>query len=759
MRWLAARVPFLPLALGAALGILLADNFTLIISGGLIPSAVAVLVAAILFAADRVMFRALILFFAGAVLFGAIHAREINRNTRGLPPTRTVALVHGMVESAPRLTPDEDDQQPARFLFRIRQAEIGQRKIEAARGRLIYLSLRQPDDLGRTLRLGDELILRGSLSPLGASRNPSVFDSAEYRWRQGITHQLNVTFPRRDLRIIDTGEAPWYLRASAFLQETIEEALYYQVADEKDAAIISSLVMGGSGGRLPVEAREIFRHTGTLHLFAVSGLHVGMVAAIVFVVFSAFGVNRRQLVCAIAAVLFLYCLVAGFRPSVVRASLMLSIVAWGYSLGRGPHVLNSWAAAMVMILLLDTQQLFATGFQLSFTVVFGLIIGTAPLYRFLARLYLPDPFIPRRLWTGRHRLTTCAGNYLNGLFSTSFVAGLFSFPIILWQFNLLTPLSVLPNMVAVPLAFGCMILAMGSILVFPALPVVAAGLNAANSAILGIILSVLTFFESLPFTHQYQDPDRLFAKREPAARMIIFALPGEEAAMFLQTDRGKKVLIDCGRPESVSRIIAPALLSYGLSEVDYLFATHGDADQLAGAVRAMEEFSIERVFINAIDRRSATMRELTAYLEKHPSVESELFHADREELRLSDRVTFKAIHPPANPDFRFGDDAAMVLQMRIEDWRVLFMSDNGLRTETEFLQKEGVPRCELLISTGHASDPSGSTEFIRATQAKVVIGSGHGLTTDEHGAMIIEFFPEEIIGRGHASGTVFRLTR
>ena len=161
--------------------------------------------------------------------------------------------------------------------------------------------------------------------------------------------------------------------------------------------LISGMVLGARD-ETPDEIEEQFQQTGTLHLFAVSGLNVAIVAQLLWIIAIAARVPRRWAIALIIPALFFYAAITGLNTSSVRAALMGAILLGGFFVERKVLPVNSVAAAAFLILCYDTNQLFSTGFQLSFAVVLAIIILADRLYRWLLRWWEPDPFLPGGSW-------------------------------------------------------------------------------------------------------------------------------------------------------------------------------------------------------------------------------------------------------------------------------------------------------------------------------------------------------------------------
>src|SRR5207245_675038 len=137
---------------------------------------------------------------------------------------------------------------------------------------------------------------------------------------------------------------------------------------------------------------------------AVAGLHVGIVAALLWMVATIARLSRKSAAALIIPLLLFYAAVTGLHVSSMRAAVMSSILLGGFFFDRRGFVLNSLAAAAVLLLCWDTNELFSTGFQLSFAVVGAIVLLADPLCRSLERWSVADPFLPRVLVRGPRRL-------------------------------------------------------------------------------------------------------------------------------------------------------------------------------------------------------------------------------------------------------------------------------------------------------------------------------------------------------------------
>src|SRR5439155_145330 len=195
---------------------------------------------------------------------------------------------------------------------------------------------------------------------------------------------------------------------------------------------------------------------------------------------------------------------------------MSSILLGGFFFERKVFALNSLAAAAFIILCWDTNELFSTGFQLSFAVVGAIILLADPLFGFLRRWGAPDSFLPRVLLHGPRRLLNVCFEWLCRGASVSLAAWIGSLPLIFWYFHLVTPSSLFANLLVVPIAFFILAIALLSLLATPFLTWLAVVFNNANWLLAQLVLGIVQLFAQIPGGHFYIErphwPEKLTAK-------------------------------------------------------------------------------------------------------------------------------------------------------------------------------------------------------------------------------------------------------
>ncbi|PWU09778.1 MAG: hypothetical protein C5B47_02995 [Verrucomicrobia bacterium] len=343
---------------------------------------------------------------------------------------------------------------------------------------------------------------------IGRMRLVEKVRSHQSRRADGIKRRAWLSFLGVDLEAYQVAATQplilpkkWHIhRVFELARKRIEEAVSRGIEkNNSEVALIRALTLGASSETEKMLA-EAFRRTGTYHIFSVSGLHVGMVAAIVWQTLRTLGAPHLTVVSLTIFSLFFYAGIAQFRPPALRAACMASILLAGTCIWRQAFVINSLAAAALCLLGWNTELLFRPGFQLSFIVVVTIALLAPPLYKFARRFWLPDPFVPRVLLTPLQRIWERFGLAVAAVVSVSTAAWVGSTPLLLWHFQSVSFSALFVNPLIVPLAFLLLSLAALTLLCDLFLGAwVASIFSHINLAIASGILAIVQWAAKLPW--------------------------------------------------------------------------------------------------------------------------------------------------------------------------------------------------------------------------------------------------------------------
>ena len=328
------------------------------------------------------------------------------------------------------------------------------------------------------LKPGEVIIFNQPPQFIQNNNNPYEFDYKYYMARRNIYRQVYLSKDK-------WRNAPF--RTSFSLNILAEKTRLHlmniyraQNIGEKEFDVLSALTLGYKRGLDP-DTKRIFSSAGAMHVLAVSGLHVGIIFLVIKFLFG-FLRNRKigRVVYVFTAILALwsFAFIAGLSPSVKRAATMFTFMVIGESIKRHSGTYNALAASAFFLLLLNPNNLFEAGFQLSYSAVFGIVF----LQPRLAGVFHFSYKVPRFFW---------------GLLTVSVAAQIATFPATAFYFNQfpayfwLSNLLVIPAvMILIPLGFG--------LLLFHWVPVIADSITVIVEYVLIQLIQFLTLIENLP---------------------------------------------------------------------------------------------------------------------------------------------------------------------------------------------------------------------------------------------------------------------
>lgn len=287
--------------------------------------------------------------------------------------------------------------------------------------------------------------------------------------RDGLTRLRLNTGESRSERLVAADSSSWLARVShARRLATARVAL--GIESWGDVPALNQAILLGHRQTLSPALRRIFVNSGTIHVFAISGLHIVLVAAVLSLVISTLGVPRPYWVIALAPPLIFYTVITGARPSAVRACLMTLLYFTGPLFSRKPSGVAALAGTVLLVYGAQPWLLYDVGCTLSFVVMAGLITLCPPFCQIGQRFSHCDVFTQRAVLFEaagsmyRAKGLKMAGTLLRGLtdaLAVSVAAWLSSIPLTAHYFGRVTPGGVFANLIVGPCAFvivvaGCL---------------------------------------------------------------------------------------------------------------------------------------------------------------------------------------------------------------------------------------------------------------------------------------------------------------
>ncbi|CAN5239907.1 DNA internalization-related competence protein ComEC/Rec2 [soil metagenome] len=707
--WWLRAYPLAAAAVAAATGILLAPW----IAGS--PSSVPLLLAVTLGAAAGGIFdgqRRWMVLVAVAGGYALHHGQLLQSAGREPVPNGSALEVSGRVISTP--SPGFGDT----IILRVEAdggSVAGIPGYDLAGYRFEVVASESDDAIG----FGSRVRVSGRCRTSRAPANPGGFDLEGYLERNHLNGRI-----RADDRdgLVALGH-PWYPDLGAVsrrCRDTLAGMLTRGIADRPAACALLKAMVLGMRDDAPPELEETFRLSGTMHLFAISGLHVGIFSSILWAVLRLCMVRRSTAIVVLIASAFAYAFVTGWRPPAVRAALMMAVFLGAVYIHRPSRFFNSLGCAALIILAYDTSQLSSPGFQLSFGVLAALALLTPVISKPILPMVQPDSFIPATLLSRRVRWSSVVGRAAVGLFCGSLAAWLGSMPLIAIHFGLVTPLAVLANCLLLPVAFGILAVS-GASVGLGSLGMVSLALaaNRLNAALAGVTIATAGVFADSPGGH-FRIHSRPPHWEDGAATITVLATGGGAGCQVIAPPAGAGAwLVDTSTTFGYRSAVRPYLQHRAVPAISGVVITHADAHHAGGAGQLAEEFRIGRLVLGPGSEASPVVKALLeSGLVPSPELATRGFGVD-----AGGGLEMTVLAPASARTDGLADDRCAVLRVGQHGWRVLLMGDAGFETERELLESGEDLRCDILVKGSHGSDISGTLEFIRAAAPAVVVAS------------------------------------
>ena len=578
-----------------------------------------------------------------------------------------------------------------------------------------------------------------------------------------------------------------------------------------DEAPFASAILLGNRRQMKKSRRDKFVQTGTAHLLAISGLHIGILAgAFLLLLRSPIFARRKCLWATIAFVLF-YAWLVEFRPPVTRASILIVLFCFGKMIGERGNAINLLSAAALIVLAINPTDLFSIGPQLSFLAVTTLILGRQWIFG------VPETDSLKRLITNTRpwpvRLMTGFGRSMKTAVLVSAVIWLVALPLVANRFHLISysslavnPLLLLP--IALALYFGMGTLAVGW--VFSPAARVCGYLCDRN---LWLVESIVDSFQTQGWSHAWTAgpsnlslaffysgvlfclnvknlsrrgaaialfsfvwlalgwwlPAKLGSWRTDEAMTCTFVDVGHGTSVLLQMPDGQNWLYDAGSLGSAgfgANNVAGVLWHAHVEHLDTVVISHADVDHFNSLARLAEQFSIGRLLVSESMRNSSSTQaqNLIGKIESMGIPVVTVSQGDQWDAGADTKVTVLA---PTAKGFCENDNADSIVLLVDSGGRKVLLPGDLEKEGLEYLLSRSAIDCDLVMAAHHGSAHSRPEAFMSwSTPEWVVISGGSKrvsdameqrflspaskrrvLRTDQFGAVRITIKAEEVSGQ------------
>jgi competence protein ComEC len=441
---------------------------------------------------------------------------------------------------------------------------------------------------GEAFAYGDELIAQGKFSPPLASMNPGEFDYRAYLKRKNIylTFRAHHDVPAE---VIAHDKENLFVAAALSMRHRLAGILQQGLQDDPEVAQAIQGMVLGARSETSSELKKLFEETGTIHLFAASGLQVSLFAGLAWNGIRYVRLPRRWVALGIVPIVLSYCAITGFYPATVRATVTAVLLAIGFSLERPVAMINSLCASGMLILLHDTQELFQTGFQLSFVAVLAILTTVRPLGRLLFRPFQADPFLPLQLLQPWQRFYLKFAERSCEAISLCIICWAATVPILVLHEHRISLVAILANLIVVPLATMVMLVGVAAMLSANFFGGIVICLNNTSWLLTRAILLVLRAAIMLPCHCVNVSPANVLQND----RVTMLCEASELVLHVHETNHDW--LVNTGKPSQWVRITEPYLQSQGVNRVAKIVLCHTLPRQAETLERARRSFAIGEI--------------------------------------------------------------------------------------------------------------------------------------------------------------------
>jgi competence protein ComEC len=598
---------------------------------------------------------------------------------------------------------------------------------------------------------GQPVEIRGVLAPPAGPLAEGLFDYRNHLKQLGIFYTLKTDSTNEwRLGAPVSARPPLPSRFIAWAEKTLTLGL--DPSDESTQLLLAMTL--GQKTVLTDEVSEPFMRSGTMHIFAISGLHIALIAGILLGLLRV--VQLPRVVCGlfVLPLIWFYTAATGWQPSAVRSTIMMTVIIGGWMLKRPGDLLNSLAAAAFIILLWDPRQLFQASFQLSFFVVLSIALIAPPLNKLRDRLLQTDPLLPPSLTPRWRGMANAPLRWLTTCLTTSLAAWAGSLPLTAFYFHLFSPVTLLANVIIVPLAGFALMAELGSVICGLWLPWLAELFNNAAWFFMHSIVGTSHLLTEIPGSFFYLPaPSRamiliyyaiivgamsgwLFAPRRrigSVAALILIAVfylwrwnaaRGETDLTVLPLNGGHAVfvdaaghrndwLIDCGDENAVNFTVKDFLHAHGVNKIPRLVLTHGDVRNCGGAQPLDELFGIGELWTSPVPFRSAAYRATVAQFEK--SSRHKILDPGGPIGR------WQVLYPTGTNHSSLADDSALVLLGTFHNTKVLLLSDLGRAGQSKLIECTNDLHADVVIAGLPNTGEPLCDALIEAIQPKAIV--------------------------------------
>lgn len=594
--------------------------------------------------------------------------------------------------------------------------------------------------------------LKGTIRKARDKRNAGEFDYYEYLSGLGI-HGTFYTYSTDNVLIYKQS------KTISSIIHSIRRELDYRIKSftNRETSLLLRGLLLADRSEISYETKETFINSGVIHVLAVSGLHVGFITLIFYVLFSRVNIKFRYVITIAGTLVFM--IITGSSVSVVRASIMLIAVIIGMMNGRTRNIFNSLALAGFIILLINPNELFNPGFQLSFSAVFSIIYFYPKIEEHLIKKIEPE-------WVKN----------TSGLFFVSLSAFIGTLPFTLYYFHKLSLISLIANIFVIPL-IGVLV-GLGILILFLSyiFPILSLFLGSAANFIVMVLYRLIEITSSYRFSYiQFSEFSKydfilyvltlflllyIFKNKgkirnkiiltvllitalyyfekfdnnpviKPGILNIIAIDIGQGDSFLITFPNGENALIDAGDAneyfDNGERVIIPLLKHLGVDKINYGIITHADADHYGGFLSIVKAGIIKNIFKPSLDTANHNDVNLEKYLNEN---RVKITHVDKRLMNIGGtRLYFLNRNELLGSGKITTNEKSVIVKLVYGKTSILFTGDATRGIEKNYVEEYGDFLQSDILKISHHGSNTGTNnlflEYVKPEYALISAGVGN----------------------------------
>lgn len=635
-----------------------------------------------------------------------------------------------------------------------------------------------------TYSYGDVLLVTGKLE---TPRQLDDFDYKDYLTHQGI--YSTMLYPGVEILERGKGLKPleWIYSLRNRFAQTIAKVL-----PEPQASLAQGILLG-MRGNIPQETNTSFARTGTAHLLAISGLHLSIVAGILLSLgVWLFGRRHYIYIWLALGTIWLYALLTGMHPPIIRGAIMASLFLTAELLGRQRSAITSLSLAAAIMVGISPYVLWDASFQMSFLAMAGLIFLAPPLQAIARKT--------ANVALGEKRAAAPAANFIVDALSASLGATIAIWPVIAHYFGIISLVAPLATLLALPALPGIIVtsalagitgliaLPLAQVMGWLAWPLLSYMLLEVN----GFAASPLSSIEAGSFNTttliwvyypvliivfwlsryrkkltdlmpkiiawlgsragEYLNLVARLPRKWTIPPLMVLAILASFTAASMPDDSLHISILDVGQGDAIlvqkgaQQVLidggpSPHAICLGLGSkmpfwdrtIDLVVLTHPHDDHIAGLVEVLQRYKVEQVLYPDIEFESDIYDEWL-WLLQEKDIECIIARAGQQ-INLGEEVVMEVLNPqdpPLNGTSSDIDNNGVVLHIIIGEVRFLFAADIMREAEIELFCQRSNLKSTVLKVAHHGSDTSTSEEFLSVADPQIAVISAGAKNAFEH---------------------------